>query len=189
MIQGRWTAENELEGNVTQMSYPLNCFVKVVLILLLSFQNLSVLPHLRTFFPLMSCCDLFWILVNNILEKYLFSSWIRKTRTIIKYYSCVIELERLMQGNDRLLMVRHWKHLFIQLGMPVMLLFFNLSYTYSRKPGLSSRVIVQILRFWTLSIVLSSSETPSCLFSKTQRFVDWILSPSSGKTYSVGSNR
>jgi hypothetical protein len=30
----------------------------------------------------------------------------------------------------------------------------------------------------------------SCPFlKKTQRFGDWILSPSSGKTYSVGSNR
>jgi hypothetical protein len=28
-------------------------------------------------------------------------------------------------------------------------------------------------------------KTPSCLFFKTQRFGDWILSPSSGKTYSV----
>jgi hypothetical protein len=32
-------------------------------------------------------------------------------------------------------------------------------------------------------------KTPSCLFFKTQRFGDWILSPSSGKTYSVGLNR
>jgi hypothetical protein len=31
-------------------------------------------------------------------------------------------------------------------------------------------------------------ETPSCLFFETQRFGDWILSPSSGKTYSVGPN-
>jgi hypothetical protein len=29
----------------------------------------------------------------------------------------------------------------------------------------------------------------SCFYLKTQRFGDWILSPSSGKTYSVGSNR
>jgi hypothetical protein len=35
----------------------------------------------------------------------------------------------------------------------------------------------------------SLSETPSFLFFKTQRFGDWILSPSSGKTYSVGFNR
>jgi hypothetical protein len=32
-------------------------------------------------------------------------------------------------------------------------------------------------------------ETPSCLFFKTQRFGDWILSPSSGKTNSIGPNR
>jgi hypothetical protein len=31
-------------------------------------------------------------------------------------------------------------------------------------------------------------KTPSCLFFKTQRFGDWILSPSSGKTYSDGPN-
>jgi hypothetical protein len=29
----------------------------------------------------------------------------------------------------------------------------------------------------------------SCLYFKTQRFGDWIRSPSSGKTHSVGSNR
>jgi hypothetical protein len=40
---------------------------------------------------------------------------------------------------------------------------------------------VQMLRFWTSSIVLSLSKTPSCIFSRTQRFGDWILSPSSGK--------
>jgi hypothetical protein len=49
--------------------------------------------------------------------------------------------------------------------------------------------LVQILRFWTLSIVLSLSKTPSCLYFKTQRFGDWILSPSLVKTYSVGSNQ
>jgi hypothetical protein len=47
----------------------------------------------------------------------------------------------------------------------------------------------QILCFWILSIVLSLSKTPSCLFFKTQRFRVWVLSPSSGKTYSVGSKR
>jgi hypothetical protein len=41
--------------------------------------------------------------------------------------------------------------------------------------------IIQILRFWTLSIVL--------FLFKTQRFGDWIVSPSLGKTYSVGPNR
>jgi hypothetical protein len=45
--------------------------------------------------------------------------------------------------------------------------------------------LVQILCFWTVSIVLSSSKKPSCLFFRTQRFGDWILSPSSGKTYSL----
>jgi hypothetical protein len=48
--------------------------------------------------------------------------------------------------------------------------------------------LVQILCFWTLSIVISLSKTRSCLFFKT-RFGDCILSPSSGKTYSVGPNR
>jgi hypothetical protein len=32
-------------------------------------------------------------------------------------------------------------------------------------------------------------KTLSCLFFKTQRFGDWILSPSSDKTYSVEPNR
>jgi hypothetical protein len=41
--------------------------------------------------------------------------------------------------------------------------------------------LIQILSSWLLLIVLN-------LF-KTQRFGYWILSPSSGKTYSVGSNR
>jgi hypothetical protein len=49
--------------------------------------------------------------------------------------------------------------------------------------------LVQILRIWTLSIVLSLPKTLAYLFFKTQRFGDWILSPSSGKTYAVGSNR
>jgi hypothetical protein len=35
--------------------------------------------------------------------------------------------------------------------------------------------LVQILRFWTLSIILSLSKTSSCLSSKRQRFGDWIL--------------
>jgi hypothetical protein len=48
---------------------------------------------------------------------------------------------------------------------------------------------VQILCFWTLCIVLFLSKTPSCLCLRTQRFGDWILSPSSGNTYSAGSNR
>jgi hypothetical protein len=43
--------------------------------------------------------------------------------------------------------------------------------------------------FWTLSIVLSLSKNRPVYFFKAQRFGDWILSPSSGKTYSVGSNR
>jgi hypothetical protein len=38
--------------------------------------------------------------------------------------------------------------------------------------------LVQILCFWTYP--------SSCLFFKIQRFGDWTLSPSSGKTYSVG---
>jgi hypothetical protein len=38
----------------------------------------------------------------------------------------------------------------------------------------------QILRFWTLSIVLSLSKTQPCLFFKTQRFGDWIMSPEIG---------
>jgi hypothetical protein len=40
--------------------------------------------------------------------------------------------------------------------------------------------LTQILRFWTLSIVL--------FLFKTQRFGDWILPPSSGNTNSVGPN-
>jgi hypothetical protein len=31
-------------------------------------------------------------------------------------------------------------------------------------------------------------KTPSCLFFKIKRFGDWILSPSSGKTYSLWPN-
>jgi hypothetical protein len=49
--------------------------------------------------------------------------------------------------------------------------------------------LVQLLRLWTLSIFSSFSKMLSCLYFKTQRFGDWIRSPSSGKTYSVGSNR
>jgi hypothetical protein len=46
---------------------------------------------------------------------------------------------------------------------------------------------LQILCFWTSSIILLSlSKTPSCLYYKTQRFRDWILSPSSGKALSIG---
>jgi hypothetical protein len=48
--------------------------------------------------------------------------------------------------------------------------------------------LVQLLRSWTLSIVSSLSKMSSCLCFKT-RFGDWILSSSSGKSYSVGSNR
>jgi hypothetical protein len=80
---------------------------------------------------------------------------------------------------------------------------FDLSSCVGEKTGLSNcgeeyRLIiksdddctlVQILNFWTLSIVLSLSKTPSCLCFKTQRFGDGILSPSSGKTYSIGPNR
>jgi hypothetical protein len=39
-----------------------------------------------------------------------------------------------------------------------------------------------------ISIVLSLSKNRLLIFQK-QRFGDWILSPSSGKTYSVGPNR
>jgi hypothetical protein len=45
----------------------------------------------------------------------------------------------------------------------------------------------KILRSSTFSIVSSLSKMSSCLCFKTRRFRDWILSPSSGKTYSVGS--
>jgi hypothetical protein len=48
----------------------------------------------------------------------------------------------------------------------------------------------QILCFWTFSIVLSLSKNAVAFIFKTQqRFGDWILFPSSGKTYSVGPNR
>jgi hypothetical protein len=40
--------------------------------------------------------------------------------------------------------------------------------------------LVQILCFWTLSTIL--------FLFKTQYFGGWILSPFSGKTYSVGPN-
>jgi hypothetical protein len=50
------------------------------------------------------------------------------------------------------------------------------------------QIVEQILCFWTLSIVLSLSKNRPVYFFKTQRFGDWILSPSSGKTYSVGPN-
>jgi hypothetical protein len=49
--------------------------------------------------------------------------------------------------------------------------------------------LIQILCFWTLSIVLFLSKTPSYFYLKTQRFEDWSLTPSSGKTYSVGLYR
>jgi hypothetical protein len=48
--------------------------------------------------------------------------------------------------------------------------------------------LVQILCFWILSIVLSLSKNIG-LFILKKRFGNWILSPSSGKTYSVGPNR
>jgi hypothetical protein len=54
---------------------------------------------------------------------------------------------------------------------------------------ISDTVLVQILCFWTLSIVFSLTKTSSCLFFKIQRFGDWILSSYSGKTYSFGPNR
>jgi hypothetical protein len=44
--------------------------------------------------------------------------------------------------------------------------------------------LVQRLCFWTLSIVLSLFKMSSCFSFKTQRFRNWILSPSSGKTQS-----
>jgi hypothetical protein len=42
-------------------------------------------------------------------------------------------------------------------------------------------ILIQLLCFWTLCIIL--------FLFKTQRFVDWILSLSSGGTYLVGPNR
>jgi hypothetical protein len=38
----------------------------------------------------------------------------------------------------------------------------------------------------TYKYYVSEHYPSSCLFFKTQRFRDWILSPSSGKTYSFG---
>jgi hypothetical protein len=52
-----------------------------------------------------------------------------------------------------------------------------------------SKCKVQLLRSWTSSIVSFLSKMSSCLYFKTQRFDGWILSLSSGKTYSAGSNR
>jgi hypothetical protein len=48
--------------------------------------------------------------------------------------------------------------------------------------------LIKILCFWALFILLFLSKTPSCFYFKTQRFRDWILSPSLDKTYSVGLN-
>jgi hypothetical protein len=47
--------------------------------------------------------------------------------------------------------------------------------------------LLQILCFWTLFTVLSLFKMSSCFSIKTQHFRNWILSPSSGKTYSVGA--
>jgi hypothetical protein len=44
---------------------------------------------------------------------------------------------------------------------------------------------LQMLRSWTSSIVSSLSKMSSSLYFKTHRFGDWILPPSSGKTYST----
>jgi hypothetical protein len=49
--------------------------------------------------------------------------------------------------------------------------------------------LVQLFCFWTYPSSCLYLKTPSFLFFKTQRFGGWILSPSSGKTYSVGPNR
>jgi hypothetical protein len=49
--------------------------------------------------------------------------------------------------------------------------------------------LIQILRFWISFIHLFSSKTPSPMYLKTQRFGDWILSPSSVKTYSEDGDR
>jgi hypothetical protein len=43
--------------------------------------------------------------------------------------------------------------------------------------------LVQLLRSRTLSIVSSLSKMSSCLYFKTQRFGDWILSPTSGPVW------
>jgi hypothetical protein len=43
--------------------------------------------------------------------------------------------------------------------------------------------------FLDIILVMLLSETLSCLLPKTQRFGDWILSPSSGKTYSFAPNQ
>jgi hypothetical protein len=45
------------------------------------------------------------------------------------------------------------------------------------------------IMFPDIPIVLSLYKTSSSLYFKTQRFGDCILSPSSGKTYSVGPDR
>jgi hypothetical protein len=63
---------------------------------------------------------------------------------------------------------------------------YHVNYTKYRNVTLT---IVQLLCSWTLSIVSSLSKMLSCLYFKTQRFGDWILSPSLGKTYSVGPSR
>jgi hypothetical protein len=60
-----------------------------------------------------------------------------------------------------------------------------------RKPSkiCEDGALIQVLYFWTSPFVQFLSKTPSCFYLKTQCFGDWILSPSSGKTYSVGPNR
>jgi hypothetical protein len=57
-------------------------------------------------------------------------------------------------------------------GKPRITIFQLISFSIAQITQLE--ITVQILCFWTLSIVLSLSKTPSCLFFKTQRFGDWI---------------
>jgi hypothetical protein len=54
------------------------------------------------------------------------------------------------------------------------------------------RTLDQKYKYYVLGHYPSSrllSKMSSCLYFKIQHFRDWILSQSSGKTYSVGSNR
>jgi hypothetical protein len=69
------------------------------------------------------------------------------------------------------------------------------SHVYYNMPahaGLARRVVQIIIlqyKYYVSEHYPSSClylKTPSCLFFKTQSFGDWILSRSSGKTYSVG---
>jgi hypothetical protein len=98
----------------------------------------------------------------------------------------------------RLLLCKHLHHAVAQLNedknqafqVPVLEKASDMHYSpavFSNVTALNNKG--QILCFCTLSIVLFLPKTPSCLYFKIQSFGDWIMYPSSGKTYSFGPNR